>query len=234
MTTLGIIGSGHIGTAVATLAQRAGVQTVLANSRGPESLTDKVAELGDQISAGTVAEAAAQDIVVLTIPLVATREFPAEILAGKVVIDTSNYYPSRDGRIPELDSNQTTVSELLSAHLVGSRYVKGFNNIAARHLPQLARPAGAEDRSALPLGSDDPEALAQATALLDTLGWDAVPVTPLAETWRVETDSIAYTTPYFDPDTTDAGGEDSRPVSAESLRETIAAATRVNTGARTV
>ncbi|RLP74508.1 NADP oxidoreductase [Mycetocola tolaasinivorans] len=234
MTTLGIIGSGHIGTAVATLAQRAGVHTVLANSRGPESLTEKVAELGDRVSAGTVSEAAAQDIVVLTIPLFAARDFPADLLAGRVVIDTSNYYPSRDGRIPELDSNDLTVAELLSAHFVGARYVKGFNNIAARHLPQLARPAGAPDRSALILGSDDAEALTRAAALLDTLGWDTVPVDSLAETWRFENDTELYGVPYLDAASTDPGGQDARPASVAVLREALAGATRADVGARTV
>ena len=98
MTTIGLIGAGHIGGTLARLAVEAGHVVVLSNSRGPETLTALVDELGDAASAGTPAEAAeAGDLVVVTIPLKAYAEVPVEPLDGKVVIDTNNYYPQRDG-----------------------------------------------------------------------------------------------------------------------------------------
>src|SRR6476659_8403207 len=114
MATIGLIGSGHIGSTVARLAVGAGHDVVLSNSRGPETLADLVAELGDHARAATSAEAAAAgDIVVVTVPLKAYRQVPVEPLRGKVVLDTNNYYPQRDGNIAELDDGSTTSSELL-------------------------------------------------------------------------------------------------------------------------
>src|SRR3954452_8127752 len=109
MTTVGLIGSGKIGGTVARLAVAAGYDVVLSNSRGPDTLADLVAELGPRARAATPAEAAAAgDLVVVTVPLKAYREVPVEPLRGKVVIDTNNYYPQRDGQIPELDDESTT------------------------------------------------------------------------------------------------------------------------------
>src|SRR3954471_22067283 len=143
MTTIGLIGSGHIGSTVARLAVDAGHDVVLSNSRAPETLADLVGELGPRARAATPAEAAAAgDVVVVTIPLKAYRDVPVEPLRGKVVIDTNNYYPDRDGHIAELDEESTTTSELLQAHLPESQVVKGFNNIWFEHLATLHRPAG--------------------------------------------------------------------------------------------
>jgi hypothetical protein len=114
MTTIGFIGSGNIGSQLARLAVQNGYDVVMSNSRGPETLTDLVAELGDHATAATAQEAAEQgDLVVVTVPLAAIETIPVEPLVGKVVIDTNNYYPQRDGQIAELDDESTTVSELL-------------------------------------------------------------------------------------------------------------------------
>src|SRR5215207_4956984 len=105
--TLGLIGSGMIGSALARLAVAAGLDVVLSNSRGPETLTDLVTELGARARAATPTEAAeAGDLVVATIPLHAHAQLPAAALAGRTVVDTMNYYPQRDGRIAELDSGE--------------------------------------------------------------------------------------------------------------------------------
>ena len=141
MTTLGFIGSGHIGSTVARLAVKAGHNVVMSNSRGPETLAELVTDLGDQARAATAAEAArAGDVVVVTIPLRSYRDVPVDELAGKVVIDTMNYYPQRDGQIAALDDESSTSSELLQAHLPASQVVKGFNNIFFQHLADLAPP----------------------------------------------------------------------------------------------
>src|SRR3954470_14161863 len=159
VTTIGIIGSGHIGSTVARLAIDAGHDVVLSNSRGPETLTDLVDELGPHARAATAADAAAAgDIVVVTVPLKAYRAVPVEPLRGTVVIDTNNYYPQRDGQIADLDDESTTTSELLQAHLPESRVVKAFNNINFAMLAELARPAGDPDRSVLAIAGDDADA----------------------------------------------------------------------------
>ncbi|MEE6294669.1 NADPH-dependent F420 reductase [Georgenia wangjunii] len=226
MTTIGLIGSGHIGSAVARLAVAAGYEVVLSNSRGPETLTDLVAELGPRARAATADEAAAAgDVVVVTIPLKAYRAVPVEPLRGKVVIDTNNYYPQRDGHIAELDDDSTTSSELLQAHLPESRVVKAFNNINDAHLASLPRPAGDPERSALPVAGDDAAAKATVTEFLDSIGYDAYDVGPLAEGWRYQRDTAAYGLPYVAP-----GGTyptwTARPAGREILAEALASAVR--------
>ncbi|MFF7261879.1 NADPH-dependent F420 reductase [Streptomyces sp. NPDC008159] len=202
MATLGFIGSGKIGMAVARLAVAAGIDVVLSNSRGPETLAEAVAELGGRARAATPEEAArAGDWVVVSVPLSAYRDLPADALAGKVVLDTSNYYPMRDGTIEVLDSGKTTTSELVQEHLVGAKLVKAFNNIGDFHIPALARPVGADDRTALPIAGDDPEARAGAAELISRLGFYTVDVGPLADSWRFEPETDPYALPYFtDPD----------------------------------
>jgi predicted dinucleotide-binding enzyme len=202
MATLGIIGAGAIGTRIARQATAAGIDVVLANSRGPETLTATVAHLGSRARAATPEEAArAGDWVVVSIPLAAYRQLPAAALAGKVVLDTSNYYATRDGHLPALDTGEVTTSELVQRHLAGARLVKAFNNISDHHIPALARPAGAADRTALPIAGDDQQAKAAAAELISRLGFDTVDAGPLAESWRFEPETEPYAVPYCtDPD----------------------------------
>lgn len=193
MTTLGIIGAGHIGSQVARAAVANGYDVVIANSRGPETLADLVAELGPHARAATPAEAgAAGDVVVVTVPLKAYRDIPVEPLAGKIVIDTNNYYWERDGRIAALEEGRATVSGLLQEHLPESRVVKGFNHIMAKDITTDGAPAGAPGRRALATSSDHDDAVAFITELYDRFGFDTVNVGPLAESWRVERDQPAY------------------------------------------
>jgi 8-hydroxy-5-deazaflavin:NADPH oxidoreductase len=196
--TLGLIGSGMIGSSVARLALAAGLEVVLSNSRGPETLVDVVADLGGRARAATPAETArAGDLVVAAIPLRAYEELPAEALAGKTVLDTANYYPERDGHLAELDAGEATSTALMQRHLACSQVVKAFNNITPHQLFSLARPAGAPDRSALPIAGDHAEAKAQATRLLDVLGYDAVDIGTLAASWRSEPNTPVYIQPYL-------------------------------------
>jgi len=196
--TLGLIGSGMIGSALARLAVAAGLDVVISNSRGPETLGALVAELGLQASAATPAEAAeAGDLVVAAIPLNAYHRLSPVELAGKTVIDTMNYYPQRDGRIAGLDTGELTSSALVQRHLTSSRVVKAFNNIDFRRLFTLAMPYGAPDRSALPIAGDDPTAKAEVSDLLDILGYDAADIGTLADSWRSEPGTPVYCLPYF-------------------------------------
>jgi predicted dinucleotide-binding enzyme len=211
MTTIGIIGAGNIGSQLARLAVQHGHEVVIANSRGPETLTDLVAELGDHATAGTREDAATQgDIVIVTVPLGAVETIPVEPLVGKVVIDTDNYYPQRDGHIAALDDETTTTAEMLQDHLVGAHVVKAFNHIGAADLTGHASPRGTEGRRALVVAGDDETAKRTVTDLIDTFGFDVVDAGPLAEGWRIQRD-----TPGYGPRMT-----------ADELRDALAAAKR--------
>jgi 8-hydroxy-5-deazaflavin:NADPH oxidoreductase len=226
VTTIGLIGSGNIGSTIARLAVDAGYDVVLSNSRGPETLADLVDSLGPQARATTAAEAAAAgDIVVVTVPLKAYRQVPVDPLRGKVVIDTNNYYPDRDEHIAELDDESTTVSELLQQHLPESRVVKAFNNIYVTHLASLPRPAGHEERSVLPVAGDDAAAKQSVTEFIDSIGYDAYDVGPLSEGWRYQRDTAAYVQPYAVPGSTYPTWP-ARHVTAEMLKEKLDAAVR--------
>jgi predicted dinucleotide-binding enzyme len=222
MSIVGFIGSGNIGATVARLAVDAGYDVVVSNSRGPETLADLVADLGSRARPATAAEAAeAGEFVVVSVPFKAYRDLPVEQLAGKVVLDTNNYYPQRDGHFAELDDRTITSAELEQRQLGAARLVKVFNNIYYRHLAALARPAGAEDRTALPIASDDAEAGEVATAFLDAIGYDTVHAGPLSESWRFEPDTPVYGQPYGSFD--DPLGT---PASTADVEAAVAAATR--------
>ena len=193
MTTIGLIGSGLIGSALARLATAHGYDVVVSNSRGPQTLTELVAELGDRARAGTAQEAGAQgDLVVVTVPLKNYLQVPAEPLAGKIVIDTNNYYHERDGHIPALDNGETTVSTMLQEHLPTSQVAKGFNHIQAKDITDDSYPAGDPKRRALATASDFKAASDFVEKLYDEFGFDTVNIGPLADSWRVERDRPAY------------------------------------------
>ena len=209
--TIGLIGAGHIGSQVARLAVRHGYDVVISNSRGPETLKDLVSELGPRARAGTSQQAAeAGDVVVVTIPLKNIDDVPVSPLAGKIVIDTNNYYPQRDGDIAELDAETTTTSELLQRHLPSSKVVKAFNHIYAAALTTDGQPAGTPNRRALAIAGNDAEAKRVVAQLIDQLGFDVVDVGPLSDSWRIQRD-----TPGYGPRRT-----------AEELRRDLAAAQR--------
>ncbi|MCQ9165246.1 NADPH-dependent F420 reductase [Arthrobacter sp. STN4] len=193
MTTLGIIGAGHIGSQIARKAVQLGHEVVISNSRGPETLAGLVAELGPRARAATVQEAAeAADVAVVTIPFKNYRDVPPGPLAGKVVIDTNNYYWERDGHIPALDNGEATTSGLLQEHLPGSKVAKGFNHLPAADITGTGTPAGTANRRALATASDHADAAEVVTRLYDEFGFDTVNIGPLSESWRVERDRPAY------------------------------------------
>ena len=197
MTTWAFIGSGRIGSTLARLAVDAGHDVVMSNSRGPDTLADLVSELGDHARAATAAQASREgEVVVVTIPLGSYLDVPVEDVADKIVIDTMNYYPQRDGQIAALDSQATTSSELLQALLPTSHVVKGFNNIFFQHLGALGRPSGSDERSALPIAGDDAGAKLRVVRLLDEVGYDAVDLGALSEGWRTQPGTPAYGVMY--------------------------------------
>ncbi|AMJ59993.1 NADPH-dependent F420 reductase [Bosea sp. PAMC 26642] len=185
MTTIGIIGAGEVGTAIAQAAVRLGSEVVIANSRGPETLKQLVDQLGPSARAGTAAEAAAAgDFAVIAVPLKLVNHMPVEELAGKIVLDTNNYMIWRDGNYPRVDSGEKTIYELRQEQLPTAKIVQAFSHIQAPHMAARARPAGAPDRIALPISSNYPEAIALVADLLDRIGFDTVDNSPLSEAWR--------------------------------------------------
>ena len=223
MSTIGIIGSGNIGATFARLAVLAGHDVVLANSRSPETLWPLAAALGPRARAATAEQAAdAGELVLVSVPFGRYLQLPVAPLAGKVVLDTNNYYPDRDGHFAELDLRRATTSELVQAHLSGAFVVKVMNNIWFRHLGLLSRPGGAGDRSTLPVAGDHDDAKTAARELVDQLGYDTYDAGPLSESWRFERDQPAYVTPYGPHDATSAP----TPADAGTLAAALAEAVR--------
>lgn len=193
MTTIGIIGAGHIGSQIARAAVAHGYEVVIANSRGPETLTELVDELGPKARAATAEGAAeAADVAVVTVPFRAYGSIPVEPLAGKIVIDTNNYYFERDGHVPALDEGRDTVTGMLQRHLPTSRVAKGFNHIGAPQITTDGQPAGTSGRRALATASDFADAAQFVTDLYDQFGFDTVNLGPLSQSWRIERDQPAY------------------------------------------
>ena len=192
---IGIIGAGHIGGTLARHFVDAGHEVALSNSRGPETLANQVEELGGRAQAMTAAEAAwFGEVIVVSVPFGRYRELPTDGVANKVVIDTDNYYPQRDGQFEELDSDRTTSSDLLQAHLAGSRVVKAFNAILWTRLRDDGRPAGDGERVGIPISGDDEQAKQTAAELIDQIGFDLVDAGTLAEGGRKhQPGTAAYT-----------------------------------------
>jgi predicted dinucleotide-binding enzyme len=195
MTTIGIIGSGHVGSHLAKAAVTHGYDVVISNSKGPQALADLVAEFGPRAWAATAREAAAAaDFAIVAIPLTAVLTVPVEPLDGKVVISTINYIPQRDGRFPELDNGAATVAGLLQAHLSGSKVVRAFTMLGAVEMSSDGHPEGDPKRRALALAGDDQQAKQLVARLYNEFGFDAVDIGGLDESWRVDVGQPAFVT----------------------------------------
>jgi hypothetical protein len=192
---IGIIGSGHIGATLAQQLVAAGHEVAVSDSRGPDTLRELDSDLGDHGHAMTADEAGRfGDVVVISVPFKSYADLPAHDLMDKVVIDTTNYYPDRDGPFPELETGRTTSSELLSRWLPGARLVKAFNAIRWTSLRDKARPAGNGPRVGIPISGDDPQAKQTVTRLIDEIGFYAVDAGPLAAGGRKhQPGSVVYT-----------------------------------------
>jgi 8-hydroxy-5-deazaflavin:NADPH oxidoreductase len=195
MTTIGIIGSGHVGSSLARAAIAHDYSVVLSGSQGPDSLAGLVRELGPRASAATPAEAAmAGDFAIVAIPITAVGQVPARPLAGKVVLATINYFPQRDGHIADIDNGATTAPGVLQAHLPESKVVRAFSMIDAADMSGDGHPPGDPKRRALALAGDDEEARRLVARLYDEFGFDAVDLGPLAESWRVDPGQPGFVT----------------------------------------
>jgi predicted dinucleotide-binding enzyme len=185
VTTIGIIGAGEVGSHLARAAVLTGYQVVIANSRSPETLAPLIDVLGPTARAGTATDAAeAGDFVIIAAPLKFDNDMPTALLAGKIVLDTNNYMPWRDGRFPMIDNGEKTEHELRQEQLPTSRVAKAFTHIQALRMFALARPSGTPGRHALSVSSDHTDAVALVTRLYDRFGFDTVDNSPLTESWR--------------------------------------------------
>ena len=180
---IGIIGAGKIGATAARLFARAGHEVALSNSRGPETLASLVEEIGPRARAVTIEEAATfGDVVLEAIPFKDYASLPSENLGGKIVVDASNYYEGRDGRI---DFEGLTSSELVARHVPGSRLVKAFNTMYYETLAAEGRPGGPpEERLVLFVAGDDEEAKATVSNLIEEIGFSPVDAGSLSEGGR--------------------------------------------------
>lgn len=206
---IGIIGSGNVGGTLTRRFSTLGHEVTVANSRGPESLAGLAAETGAH--PGTVQAAAEDsDVVVLAVPVRAVRDLPAEVFRGKVVVDANNYYPQRDGLIPDIADRSVTSSRWTADVLDGATVVKAFNNILAQHLRDEGRPVGDDRRIALPVAADDPDAKQTVMGLVSELGFDPVDAGTLDQSWRQQPDTPVYATDH-DAEGVRAGLASARP-----------------------
>ena len=194
LVKIGIIGAGNIGGNLTRRLTALGHDVAVANSRGPETLADLVAETG--ATAVHVTEAAKDaEVVIVTIPQKNVPDLPAGVLDGAadgaVVVDTGNYYPQqRDGRIGAIEDG--TPESRWVADQLGRPVIKAFNGIYAANLLSAGRPEGAEDRYALPVAGDDQEAKQVVLALVEELGFDGVDAGPIADSWRQQPGTPVY------------------------------------------
>jgi predicted dinucleotide-binding enzyme len=180
---IGIIGAGHIGQAFARLAQRAGRQVVIANSRGPQAVGPVVAALGTGVSAGTTAEAAASTMVVIAVPWTSVPAAVAGLaFNGEVVIDATNAFVLPDMRPAELDGRSS--SEIVAELVAGARVVKAANTLPAELLGADPRDAGG--RRVLFLSGDDGAAKADVAELFEAAGFVPIDLGDLATAGRIQ------------------------------------------------
>lgn len=171
---IGIIGAGRIGSTLARDFTAAGHEVVIANSRGPQTLSGLVDELGSRVRAVTAEEAARfGEVVIVSIPFGRYRQLPSASLVGKTVIDTMNYDPERDGSYPELDNDRTTSSEMLQAYLGDARVVKTFNAMQSEHLRDYGLGSTAMHRYGMPV-SGNAESMPIVLDLVHQIGFDPV------------------------------------------------------------
>jgi predicted dinucleotide-binding enzyme len=190
---IGIVGTGNIGGALATHWAKAGHELVI-SSRHPEELQELAKSLGPKVRVGTPSEAARfGDVVVLSVPYKATPDVGrdlASIWKGKIVLDTGNPYPFRDGAMAQ-DARKRGTGVTSKEYLPGVRLVRAFNAISEKNLKNDGNRK--EGRWAIPLASDDAEALKVAERLVRDAGFDPVVVGGLARAREFDVGTDVYT-----------------------------------------
>ncbi|MNK77579.1 prephenate dehydrogenase [compost metagenome] len=188
---IGIIGTGNIGSTFAGYLTKLGHQVAIANSRGPETLTELATKTGAKAVTVEVA-ANAKDLVIIAIPQKAMVNLPIDILSASkaIIVDAGNYYPSRDGKITDIE-NGLTDSEW-TEKAIGHSVLKAFNNIVAPSLSSKAVASGSKNRIALSVAGDDAEQKQVLMKLIDEIGFDAIDGGLLSESWRQQPGEPAY------------------------------------------
>jgi 8-hydroxy-5-deazaflavin:NADPH oxidoreductase len=191
--TIGIIGAGNIGSALATHFRRLQHAVLIANSRSPETLSSVAKRTGaSPVAISEVANGV--ELLVIAIPMksipLLSKEVLSNLPATSPIVDTGNYYPLRDGVIGEIDRGMTE-SEWTS-HVLGRPVTKAFNNIVADSLLHKALPNGSRNRIALPVSANDIRSRRRVMALLDEIGFDPIDAGPLSESWRYQPGTPAY------------------------------------------
>jgi 8-hydroxy-5-deazaflavin:NADPH oxidoreductase len=195
MTTIGIIGSGHVGSSLAKAAIAHGYDVVLSGSGKPDALEALAGELGPKARAATADEAAgAGDFAIIATPIAAVESIPVEPLRDKVVIATINYFPQRDGHIAEIDDGTVTVPGVLQRHLPDSRVVRAFSMLDAADMSRDGHQKGDQKRRAIAIAGDDAAAKQLVAGLIDEFGFDVVDLGGLAESWRVDPGQKGFVT----------------------------------------
>lgn len=191
---IGFIGAGRLGQALAGRLVAAGHEVMVSNSRGADAVRETADRLGCR--AGSAEEAARfGPVTVVSVPLTAFAALPAAAIGQRIVIDTCNYYPGRDGDHPELETGPETTSGLLQRQLPKAVVVKAFNSVLAAQLAQGGAEMPPGQRHALPIASDDAEAAALVAGLVRDAGFDPVIDGGLADSWRFERARPAYCRP---------------------------------------
>ena len=189
----GIIGAGNIGSALAGHFRKLQHTVLIANSRGPETLSQIERATGAfPVAISDVAKGV--DMLVIAIPMKSVPSLPKDLLSelplSSPIMDTGNYYPLRDGVIPEIAGG--AIESEWTSRVLGRPVIKVFNNIVADSLLHKGLPKDSKGRIALPVSGDDIKSKQMVTALLDQMGFDAVDAGPLSGSWRYQPGTPAY------------------------------------------
>jgi hypothetical protein len=175
MKAIGIIGAGNIGKAVATQLLAKDFQVLISNSKGPETLTDVVSELGTGAKAVTAAEAAAADIVVIAVQWTKVKDLTRLTdWNGKIVIDASNRFEQGNG----VEDGGLASSEVVQNYLAGAKVVKAFNTLFAEVLAE--DPQIGNGKRVLFISGDNKDANATVSGIISKIGFAPIDLGPLA------------------------------------------------------
>lgn len=191
---IGILGTGNIGATLITRLSGVGHDLRIANSRGPDTINPNLLTSGAKpvMAAEVAAEA---EVIICSIPfnsMPGIAGMLGKVPTDVVLIDTSNYYPARDGKIAPIDEGK--VESVWTSELLGRPIAKAWNAIAAASFAKKATSAGAPGRIAIPVAADRDRDLAVTMQLVEETGFDAFNAGAIADSWRMQPGAPAYCT----------------------------------------